>query len=233
VCADENGEYDDWIELHNSTDLPLNVGGLCLTDNLNVPCKYLIPTHSPALTTIPARGYLLLWSDGQPDQGILHVNFKLDKAGEEIGLVQITDTDTVFVDSLTYGEQTTDISFGRSPDGAETWRLFETPTPLSSNQPTRVETVDHSLPATYALFQNHPNPFNLTTAIRYALPVLSQVKLNVYDLLGREVMTLVNQRQPAGRYTVIFEALALPSGIYFYRIQTPAFTQTKKAVFMR
>jgi hypothetical protein len=233
VLADENGDYDDWIELYNATNLPLNLGGLCVTDNFDVPGKSLIPTHSPALTTIPARGFILLWADGQPEQGALHLNFKLDKAGEQLGLAQITDVDTVFIDSLTYGEQTDDVSYGRNPDGADHWSTFGSPTPMKSNLSTGVESPEQPLPATYSLLQNFPNPFNPLTAIRYQLPAFSHVSLKVYDVLGREIVTLVNEDQPAGSYTVTLNASALASGIYFYRITASKFVQTRKLIVIR
>ncbi len=88
-------------------------------------------------------------------------------------------------------------------------------------------------PDRFALDQNYPNPFNPTTIISYQLPVNSAVKLAVYDLLGREVQTLVNTRQAAGRYSMMFNAASLPSGVYFYRLQAGTFIQTKKMLLLK
>jgi photosystem II stability/assembly factor-like uncharacterized protein len=74
-------------------------------------------------------------------------------------------------------------------------------------------------PVGYMLMQNFPNPFNPSTVIRYELPVMSNVKLSVYSILGKEVMVLVSEHQNAGRYNVEFEASGLPSGIYFYELR--------------
>ncbi len=93
--------------------------------------------------------------------------------------------------------------------------------------------VDAGLPRTFELGQNYPNPFNPTTAISYQLPVASEVSLKVYDLLGREVATLVNQRQEAGRYQALFNAASLSSGVYFYRLQAGAFLETKKMMLVK
>jgi len=85
----------------------------------------------------------------------------------------------------------------------------------------------------FSLKQNHPNPFNPYTKINYQIQELSLVTLKVYDILGNELETLVNQVKPAGNYEIIWYAEGLPSGIYFYRIQAGDFIQTKKMVLMK
>ncbi|HTP13827.1 MAG TPA: T9SS type A sorting domain-containing protein, partial [Bacteroidota bacterium] len=85
----------------------------------------------------------------------------------------------------------------------------------------------------FALEQNYPNPFNPTTVISYTLPVNSHVTLMVYDVLGREVQTLVNERQDAGSHTVAFAAGALSSGVYFYRLQAGNYVAAKKFIVLR
>ncbi len=85
---------------------------------------------------------------------------------------------------------------------------------------TSIEQVDKErLSKTYALHQNYPNPFNPVTMIEYNLPVAAEVELTVYDLLGRPVQTLVNSRQPAGNYQVVFDGSKLSSGVYIYRLK--------------
>ncbi len=85
----------------------------------------------------------------------------------------------------------------------------------------------------FSLNQNFPNPFNPTTVISYQLSVNSHVTLKVYDVLGREVETLVNERESAGKYSVKFDRTNLPSGVYFYRIQAGTFTETKKLMVLK
>ncbi|GAB3042575.1 lamin tail domain-containing protein [Spirosoma pulveris] len=130
---DEFGEFDDWIEIYNATAQPINIGGLYITDALNNLTQCQIPTTNPALTTVPANGYLLLWADGQPSQGPLHVNLKLSKGGEAIGLSQMLGSTPTLLDSYTFGAQQDDVSTGRFPDGSPTFRTFVSPTPGSKN----------------------------------------------------------------------------------------------------
>jgi hypothetical protein len=93
--------------------------------------------------------------------------------------------------------------------------------------------VNAGVPKTFALEQNYPNPFNPSTAISYQLPVAGNVSLKVFDMLGKEVATLVNARQEAGAYTVNFNANNLSSGVYFYRLQAGNFVQTRKMMLVK
>jgi hypothetical protein len=89
------------------------------------------------------------------------------------------------------------------------------------------------LPQNYALSQNYPNPFNPTTKINYSLPEATKVSLEVYNLLGRKVMELVNGQQSAGYHTTTFDASGLSSGVYLYKLTTPSFTETKKMLLIK
>ncbi len=88
-------------------------------------------------------------------------------------------------------------------------------------------------PSRFGLSQNYPNPFNPTTVISYQLSVFSNVTLKVYDVLGREVGTLVNERQTAGSHSVTFNAANLPSGVYFYHLQAGSYGNTKKLLLLK
>ena len=91
----------------------------------------------------------------------------------------------------------------------------------------------HEIPTDYNLSQNYPNPFNPSTKIRYSVPQSSYVLIKVFDILGSEVETLVNEERHAGSYELNWDAANLPSGIYFYRIQVGDFVETKKMVLMK
>lgn len=130
TLADPQGEYDDWIELHNVTDSAVNLTGRYLSDEPNNPRKW----QFPAGTTIPANGYLLVWAD--EDTTItngLHASFKLSASDDEIYL---TDTDAnlnAILDTVSYGSQTTDLSYGRTAADADVWTSM-IPTPGAANQ---------------------------------------------------------------------------------------------------
>jgi len=104
---------------------------------------------------------------------------------------------------------------------------------LTSDIVDAVQEQGDVLPKTYSLSQNYPNPFNPKTNIRFDLPKEGFVTLKVFDILGREVTTLVNQTMNAGSYSVDFDASNLQSGIYFYRLQAGEFTAVKKLVLMK
>ncbi|MEN8192064.1 MAG: T9SS type A sorting domain-containing protein, partial [Bacteroidota bacterium] len=90
-----------------------------------------------------------------------------------------------------------------------------------------------NLPKEFSLGQNYPNPFNPSTKIKYSIPNRTQVTLKVFDVLGSEIITLVNKEQTAGYYAIEFDASNLTSGIYFYRVQAGQFVETKKMILLR
>ncbi len=89
------------------------------------------------------------------------------------------------------------------------------------------------LPTGFSLSQNYPNPFNPTTTIRYELSKSSMVRLSVYDILGRELSVLVNERKNGGSYEVKFDAARLASGVYFYKLQAGDYVQTRKLLILK
>ena len=102
------------------------------------------------------------------------------------------------------------------------------------NAPVDVENEDALLtPKEFSLSQNYPNPFNPSTVIKYQLPKTSQVTLKVYDLLGNEIGTLVNEEKPAGFYEIELNALRLSSGFYIYKITAGNYVQTRKMILLK
>jgi photosystem II stability/assembly factor-like uncharacterized protein len=115
------------------------------------------------------------------------------------------------------------------PGGSSSWSMVWNFTTTL----TGVSQSGSNIPAEFKLYNNYPNPFNPVTQIKYDLPEGSNVKLVIYDILGKEVIKLVNEFKPAGSYTVQFNAEALTSGVYFYRIETQGFKDIKRMLLLK
>jgi hypothetical protein len=93
---------------------------------------------------------------------------------------------------------------------------------------------ENTIPKSYALYQNYPNPFNPSTTIEFDIPERTNVKLVIiYDILGREVETLIDKELEPGKYKINFTATNLPSGVYFYRLQAGNFIEQKKMILIK
>jgi hypothetical protein len=95
------------------------------------------------------------------------------------------------------------------------------------------EKETNEIPSKFILYQNYPNPFNPSTTIEFDIPERTNVKLVVYDILGREVETLIDKELEPGKYKINFTATNLPSGVYFYTLKTPKFTKTNKMLLIK
>lgn len=104
---------------------------------------------------------------------------------------------------------------------------------LNVPPPVGIVNYNSEIPDGYSLGQNYPNPFNPSTKIKYSLPESGFVSLKIYDLSGKEAVTLISQEQPAGTYELKFDASDLSSGVYFYTLETSSFTQTKKMTLIK
>jgi hypothetical protein len=102
-----------------------------------------------------------------------------------------------------------------------------------TNPPSGIEEEIVRFPQGFTLDQNYPNPFNPKTVISYQVSVISDVKLSVYDVLGREIAVLINNRQNAGIHTTQWNAANLPSGVYFYQLKAGTYTETKKLLLLK
>jgi predicted phosphodiesterase len=136
---------------------------------------------------------------------------------EANGYVLVTVSDTEML--MTWKHR---LENGVYEDGGDTY--FYSTTAINGEK----QTVSN-----YTLSQNYPNPFNPKTVIRYSLPVTGHVDLSIYNILGQKVATLVNKKQSAGNYNVIWNASGLSSGVYLYRLQAGDRVQTKKMIYMK
>ena len=133
----------------------------------------------------------------------------------------------LYLDDTTPGQSlgTTPVA---TPANDEPWVYLE-----FDITPTSVSDPAQGVPESYALSQNYPNPFNPSTKITYALPTKADVSLKVYNVLGQEAASLVNEFQEAGTYNVDFSAAKLTSGVYFYTLKAGQFAETKKMMLLK
>jgi hypothetical protein len=232
TISDERGNYKDWLELYNAGNEIVHLSNMYLSDDLTNPSMWQFSD-----TTISPNGFILVWADSGKDPWPLHTNFKLNKGGGQIGLFYQGNTAVLPIDQFIFDPQMTDVSYGRLPDGNGDWLSFTKATPGRSNTEGEVwiyvkdERVDQI--RQYRLFQNYPNPFNPSTTITFSVGTYGYTSLRVYDVLGREVLTLVSEELSAGEHSREWNASNLPSGVYFYRLQSGTYSETKKLLLLK
>ncbi len=231
TAADQDGEYDDWIELFNTGDEDVSLSGCYLTDDETELFQWAFPD-----TSIEANGYLIVWADEDEEQEGLHASFKLSAGGESVLLV---DSDGETVDGIDFGEQDEDISFGRFPNGTGPF-LQMTPTFSDENVDGFSGAAEStaSLPLEISLHQNYPNPFNASTTISYDLQFADQVKIQILNILGEEVITLVDTRMPAGSHSIAWTGTdrygqQVSSGIYLTVLKSGQYQLVNKMIMMK
>jgi len=225
AVADQDGEYDDWIELFNRSEIDMRMDGLYLSDNPSNITKWALPD-----TTIRANDYLIVWADEDEFQQGLHANFKLSASGEQLYLAQST---VQVIDSVIFGAQTTDVSTGRFPNGAGPFVKMPF-TFASPNITYSLEEIEHDL-----FIFIYPNPSRGISDIRYQIPIGNwqlaigkKVEVSVFDIRGQQVRMLVNKEQDPGEYVVCFDGSDLPAGIYFIRIISSGNVSNKKLILL-
>jgi len=238
---------DDWLELHNPTDKAVDISGWKLMDDSTA---FTIPPN----TIIAPMGYWVLCQDlaqfsilfQEVSYTMGDIGFGFNNAGEVIWLY---NNKNVLVDSVAYDDAS---PWPVQPDGNGPTLSLKDPqldnsaggnwiasnkygTPGAANIYVIVSAEElPEVPSDYQLFQNYPNPFNGSTNIIYSIPKSGLVTLRIYDLLGKEIRTLVNKVQEANRYKVNFETSGLPSGVYFYRLQVGRhFQENKKMILLQ
>jgi hypothetical protein len=216
--CDEYNEYEDWIELYNTTDTPIDIGGLFITDSLQDPECFRMSSVCPDSTTVEAGGYILLWADKSEEQGILHLGFKISKTGEAIG---IFDPGGNLIDSVSYPFISPNTSFGRMTDGADTWAIFRDPTPLSAN----VYTTNVLAMKPGSGLNIYPNPVGEVAVLELSLDAPASLIIEIIDSKGMLCSQFEEVHDGRGKQTFRWTAEhssgnMLENGLYICRVRT-------------
>ncbi len=214
--ADQDGEFDDWVELFNNTSSDIPLAGYFLSDDGTDLTQWSFPD-----TVIPANGFLTIWADNDEEQEGLHANFKLSASGETLYML---NPDTMIINEITFGEQVADSSWGRNPDGMGSFERMLPSFNGTNNPLTSTVSEPRVLPNGFILSPNFPNPFNPRTTLRYHLTESSDVSLVIYDVQGREVRSFEVSHEAPGWQKIVWDGLSntgLPvsTGIYLAQLQ--------------
>ncbi len=227
-----NGDYDIYAQRYASD-------GTALASNFKVnDDQGRAYQNFPSISTDGSGNFVITWTDSRnydsdiyaqryaSDGTALASNFKVN---HDQGSAYQKSPDVTLWNNRIYTAWTDNRAGGYNND---IWANV-----LDFTNPVGVDISEHEqsqVPSKFALHQNYPNPFNPTTKISYTTPKSNFVTLKIFDRLGREIQTLVNQFQEVNTYIVNFDASGLASGIYFYRIQAGnSFVETKKMLFMK
>jgi spore coat protein CotH len=230
TVSDNYGEYDDWIELYNNSDVPLTINGYFLSDKEYNLLKWEIPD-----TVLESKQYLIIWADEDGSQGKIHANFKLSSEGESLFLLNPYQE---VVDQITFKQQPSDLSFGRFPDGLGSFIQMSS-TFNAENIGFIEEEFDMSgMPSSFGLLPNFPNPFNNTTNIRFYLKSQLKISLNIFDITGRRIRNLISGVLESDLYIISWNGMndngvAVSSGIYFCQMNSGKKSTTIKILLVK
>jgi len=222
TVADQDGDYDDWIEFYNNGNTEVSLGGYYLTDDASEPDQWIFPD-----TTIAAGGYMIVWADKDEDQDGLHANFKLSASGEAILL---SDPSLGLVDQVNYLQQKPDTTTGRFANGTGDF-IVMLPTfgAENTNLLTGLDDIVENNNK-FELKQNYPNPFHNVTNIDFEITENSIVTLTVQNLIGENIATIVDAELPASKHSYSWDASNVQSGLYFYSLNVDGITIVKKMI---
>jgi len=203
TVADQDEEYDDWVELYNNSSESVDLTGYFLSDDGDDLAKWTFP----AGTTIEGNGYLIIWTDEDEEQAGIHANFKLSSVSETIYLV---DADGNILDEITYPEQNTDISYARFPNGTGD---FQSMVPTFNAENTTVTSLDTN-PTIETTFSIAPNPTTHSFQLSIKDEAVKVSAVTVYDLTGKAIYESTIARN------LVVDTSTWERGVYIVRVGT-------------
>ena len=226
-CLSPDGNTEDFVEIYNFGSDTININGWGFSD-----------TDGEAVTTAPdtniaPEGFIVLWFTGDTT-GFPEIDSKLSPDGETI---YIADANGNPIISYDFGPQTDDISYGRFPDGSESWTYFSSPTPGAPNIES-LQLQNEFIPKSFTVFPAYPNPFNPVTTLSYDIPNKGFVDVTVYDMMGRTIKNLVRSDQSYGYKSIKWNATnnqneVVSAGVYIYKIEFGKLVVTRKMILLK
>ncbi|MBO6525231.1 MAG: lamin tail domain-containing protein [Balneolaceae bacterium] len=240
-------DTEDWVEIYNRSDAAVDISGWIIKDG-NDDNEFIFE----ASTILDAGAYLVIVRDLDDFKLVFpnvtnvvdSIDFNFSNAGE---LIRLYDSSEVLIDQVEYDDES---PWPTEPDGdgptlelrdpdlnndlPSSWSVSTgNGTPGSLNSILSSNETGADDPLRFKLSQNYPNPFNPSTSISYSIAKPGMVKLEVFDLLGQKIASLVDQVQTSGEYDVSFEASDIPSGIYIYRLSNNGQTSIRKMTLIK
>jgi CotH kinase protein/Lamin Tail Domain/FlgD Ig-like domain len=227
---DEYGDNDDWLELYNDGHDSIDLMGFYLSDNEYNPTKWALPA-----VQLASKSHLVIWCDGEEEEGLLHASFKLDSAGELVTLYHASSDRNILVDRVIYPSLMADVSYGRAQDAGT--NLIE----LTHATPGRGNGSGYNPPLDTAFLmfnQTSPNPSSTYTTFEYEIRDNQSVQFAIYDATGRLVTSLIDNYITAGIHDVYWDGNAangnpVASGIYFASLRTSQRLITHRLLLVR
>jgi hypothetical protein len=221
------GDYPDWIEIYNAGSEAVMLGGYYMADALNDPeALFQISDSQPDSVTVDAGGFIVFYANGSPETSVMNLDFKLSGGGEQVGFWA---PDMAVIDTLSYTEQIADTSYGRYPDGSNTWMMMVNYTPGATNQPNAINEMNSNI----SQLGNSPNPFKNETNITFTLKNSDNVIIRLFDARGSLIEELANDNFQTGSHSLTWSAANLKAGYYFYTLQSSNSILTRKAMIVK
>ena len=204
TVADQDGEYDDWIEFYNNGSETLNLYGYFLSDDASAPDQWMFPD-----TTIGPGEYLIVWADDDEDQEGLHANFKISASGETILL---SDSELNVIDEIVFGQQYADTTFGRYPNGTGDFILMNPSFGMENNlYITFIEDVQQG---DLVSIKTYPNPFTTKIHFSFTLKEQANIQLEISNMYGQRRKSIDYGNFSQGKHELEIETNDFPAGIW-------------------
>jgi hypothetical protein len=190
-------------------------------------------SHNPSVVVFAAAPVIavhVVWNDNRDGNDEIYYKNSIDGGNTWSSDTRLTNsTGDSYSSSVAVSGTVVHVVWNDNRDG--NFEIYYKRNPTGNV--VEINNISTEIPSSYSLSQNYPNPFNPTTVISFQLSVAGQVVLKVYDVMGREVQTLVNESLKPGTYEASFDGSSLNSGVYFYKLITTGFTETKKMLMVK